>query len=138
MCVAFAAEKLDCYDHLFYGAHLPVIEASVGEGFEAIRDGHPLMQRMHRPEDEKRMVVILDQKDYGPWLEASVGDAPRFFRQWQGPLLGEPDERQNARTPERQPRERPRRSTAAASEAGEARTTSKACAPRSGRPVLTR
>jgi putative SOS response-associated peptidase YedK len=53
--------------------------------------GHPLMQRMHRPEEEKRMVVILDPKDYGPWLDASVGEAPSFFRQWAGELLGEPD-----------------------------------------------
>jgi len=59
-------------------------------------DGHPLMQRMHKPDDEKRMVVILDQRDYGPWLEASVADAPKFFRQWHGPLHGQPDDRQNA------------------------------------------
>ena len=58
--------------------------------------GHPLMQRMHKPDDEKRMVVILDPVDYGPWLEASVADAPRFFRQWQGQLRSEPDARQNS------------------------------------------
>jgi putative SOS response-associated peptidase YedK len=59
-------------------------------------DGHALMQRMHRVVDEKRMVVILDPNDYGPWLEASVADAPKFFRQWHGPLLGTPDDRQNS------------------------------------------
>jgi putative SOS response-associated peptidase YedK len=32
---------------------------------------HPLMQRFHRPEDEKRMVVILDEADIDAWLEAS-------------------------------------------------------------------
>ena len=58
--------------------------------------GHPLMQRMHRPEDEKRMVVILDPEDYGPLLEASVADAPKFFRQWAGPLRGTPDDRQSS------------------------------------------
>lgn len=31
-------------------------------------DDHPLMKRFHRPEDEKRMVVILDPEDYGNWL----------------------------------------------------------------------
>ena len=53
------------------------------------------MQRMHRLEDEKRMVVILDPINYGPWLEASVADAPKLFRQWVGALLGTPDDRQN-------------------------------------------
>jgi putative SOS response-associated peptidase YedK len=52
-------------------------------------DGHPVMQRFHRPEDEKRMVVILDPKDYQDWLTCSVADAPRYFRQWTGPLEAE-------------------------------------------------
>ena len=49
-------------------------------------DGHPVMQRFHKPEDEKRMVVILDPKDYGGWLSCPLAEAPRFFRQWEGPL----------------------------------------------------
>ncbi len=49
-------------------------------------DGHPVMQRFHRPEDEKRMVVILDPKDYGAWLSCSVAEAPSYFRQWTGIL----------------------------------------------------
>ena len=49
-------------------------------------DGHPVFQRMHRPEDEKRMVLILDPGEYDAWLTCPVQDAPRFFRQWQGPL----------------------------------------------------
>jgi putative SOS response-associated peptidase YedK len=49
-------------------------------------DGHPVMQRFHKPEDEKRMVVILDPKDYGEWLSCPVNEAPKFFRQWNGPL----------------------------------------------------
>lgn len=52
--------------------------------------GHPLMQRMHAPTDEKRMVVILDPADYEGWLKCSVLEAPRYFRQWNGPLVGEP------------------------------------------------
>lgn len=49
-------------------------------------DGHPVMQRFHKPEDEKRMVVILDPKDYGEWLSCPVPEAPKFFKQWTGPL----------------------------------------------------
>ena len=53
-------------------------------------DGHSLMQRFHKPEDEKRMVVILDPKEYQDWLSCSVADAPRYFKQWTGQLAGEP------------------------------------------------
>ncbi|WP_420465805.1 SOS response-associated peptidase [Panacagrimonas sp.] len=49
-------------------------------------DGHPVFQRMHRPEDEKRMVVILHADQYDPWLTCSVADAPTFFRQFLGDL----------------------------------------------------
>ncbi|MEO7546962.1 MAG: SOS response-associated peptidase family protein [Ramlibacter sp.] len=52
-------------------------------------DDHPLMQRFHRHGDEKRMVVILAEADYGPWLQCPVAQAPRFFRQWHGPLEAE-------------------------------------------------
>lgn len=54
-------------------------------------DGHPVFQRFHRPGDEKRMVVILDEKEYMPWLTCSVQEAPTFFRQWMGPLDAYPD-----------------------------------------------
>ena len=33
---------------------------------------------MHKPGDEKRMVVILDREDYLPWLTCGVLEAPRF------------------------------------------------------------
>jgi len=48
--------------------------------------GHPVMQRFHRPEDEKRMVVILDPSEYDAWLACPVAEAPKFFRQWMGKL----------------------------------------------------
>lgn len=35
-------------------------------------DDHPLMKRFHRPEDEKRMVVVLEPSQYRPWLEAGT------------------------------------------------------------------
>lgn len=40
-------------------------------------DAHPLMRRFHRPEDEKRMVVVLREEQYLPWLAAAadaIGD----------------------------------------------------------------
>ncbi len=49
-------------------------------------DGHPVMQRFHKPEDEKRMVMILDPKDYAEWLTCPVEEAPKYFKQWTGPL----------------------------------------------------
>ena len=49
-------------------------------------DGHPVMQRFHKPGDEKRMVVILDPANYMTWLACPVEDAPAFFEQWMGPL----------------------------------------------------
>jgi len=33
-------------------------------------DGHDVMKRFHKPEDEKRMVVVLDETDYDRWLDA--------------------------------------------------------------------
>jgi hypothetical protein len=44
------------------------------------------MQRFHRPEDEKRMVVILRPEHYGEWLSCSVAEAPGFFQRLEGPL----------------------------------------------------
>ena len=49
-------------------------------------DGHPVMSRFHRPEDEKRMVVILDPEQYNRWLTCPVAEAPSFFKQWMGQL----------------------------------------------------
>jgi putative SOS response-associated peptidase YedK len=41
-------------------------------------DGHPLMQRFHKPEDEKRMLVILRPEQYSAWL-ATTPDAAASF-----------------------------------------------------------
>ncbi|HSV36092.1 MAG TPA: SOS response-associated peptidase family protein [Ramlibacter sp.] len=53
-------------------------------------DDHPLLKRFHKPEDEKRMVVILQPGDYAAWLSCPVEEARRFLAQWTGPLLAEP------------------------------------------------
>ena len=42
-------------------------------------DDHPLMRRFHRPEDEKRMVVVLDESQYRPWLETGIDAMPNFL-----------------------------------------------------------
>ncbi|MCW5648252.1 MAG: SOS response-associated peptidase family protein [Ramlibacter sp.] len=52
-------------------------------------DDHPFMRRFHKPEDEKRMVVILAPEDYQRWLDGSVAEAATMLRQWHGPLVGE-------------------------------------------------
>lgn len=54
-------------------------------------DEHPLMRRFPRPGEEKRMVVILHPDDYAEWLSCAVADAPKLFRQWQGPLDAAPE-----------------------------------------------
>jgi putative SOS response-associated peptidase YedK len=33
-------------------------------------DGHDVMKHFHKPDDEKRMVVVLDEADYDRWLDA--------------------------------------------------------------------
>lgn len=50
-------------------------------------DGHPLMQRFHRPEDEKRMVVVLDEAEYDAWLDAPPARVPGFLRRFDAARL---------------------------------------------------
>ncbi|MEO0317551.1 MAG: hypothetical protein RL404_1228 [Pseudomonadota bacterium] len=64
-------------------------------------DEHPLMKRFHRPEDEKRMVVVLDPAQYCPWLEAGA-EALRDF------LLPYPAERLSAEPAPRASAARPK------------------------------
>jgi len=53
-------------------------------------DGHPVFQCMHAPQDEKRMVVILDPNDYDDWLTLAPEEATSLFKQWTGPLNAYP------------------------------------------------
>lgn len=50
-------------------------------------DGHPLMQRFHKPDDEKRMVVILRAEQYDDWLHCEPGQAARFLTRYPAELL---------------------------------------------------
>ncbi len=40
-------------------------------------EGHPIFSRMHKPEDEKRAVVILRPEDWEEWLTTSNAEAAR-------------------------------------------------------------
>ncbi len=51
-------------------------------------DEHPFMKRFHEPDEEKRMVVILNPEDYGPWLTGTVAEATQMLRPWHGELEG--------------------------------------------------
>lgn len=64
-------------------------------------DGHPLMQRFHKPGDEKRMLVLLEPDQYRGWLEGALVNDPAVYRPW-------PAERLVARAaplPPRRPRQ---------------------------------
>lgn len=45
-------------------------------------DTHPLMNQLHKPPDEKRMIVILPPARYDDWLQASARDSMDFLRPW--------------------------------------------------------
>jgi putative SOS response-associated peptidase YedK len=45
-------------------------------------DDHKFMRQYHKPEDEKRMVVILDECDYDAWLAAPATQSSDFLRQF--------------------------------------------------------
>jgi putative SOS response-associated peptidase YedK len=45
-------------------------------------DGHPLMDRFHKPGDEKRMVVLLEPHQYQDWLEGSLVNEADVYRPW--------------------------------------------------------
>jgi putative SOS response-associated peptidase YedK len=42
-------------------------------------DEHPLMQRFHRPGDEKRTLVIIQRSDYDGWLECRDSERARTY-----------------------------------------------------------
>jgi putative SOS response-associated peptidase YedK len=43
-------------------------------------DAHALMRNMHKPDEEKRMVVILPRAAYGNWLDASAAQTREFLQ----------------------------------------------------------
>jgi putative SOS response-associated peptidase YedK len=50
-------------------------------------DDHDLFTNFHKPQDEKRMVVFLEEDQYDEWLEAPAERSPDFMRQFPAQLL---------------------------------------------------
>lgn len=50
-------------------------------------DGHALMERFHKPTDEKRMVVILPSQRYQDWLASPLQRCLDFMQQYPAELL---------------------------------------------------
>lgn len=50
-------------------------------------DTHPLMRLLHKPTDEKRMVVILPDDQYDDWLSADGNVSREFLREYPAELL---------------------------------------------------
>ena len=50
-------------------------------------DDHALMKRFHKPGEEKRMVVILDEAEYSAWLDAPPERMRSFMRCFPAELL---------------------------------------------------
>ncbi len=79
------------------GLHEHWADKETGEIFHSFTmltvnaDEHPLMRRMHRPGDEKRMLAMVDASDYSRWLTASAEEAGAFLQPAPAePLMGAP------------------------------------------------
>ncbi|OQW68672.1 MAG: hypothetical protein BVN34_08285 [Proteobacteria bacterium ST_bin12] len=54
-------------------------------------DGHEVMKHFHKPEDEKRSIVVLEKKDFLSWLEADHQQARLLLRlPYSKSLISEP------------------------------------------------
>jgi putative SOS response-associated peptidase YedK len=43
-------------------------------------DNHPLMSRFHKPDDEKRSVVVIENEEFSKWLNATHEDAKALLK----------------------------------------------------------
>ncbi len=43
-------------------------------------DGHPVMKHFHKPNDEKRSIVVLDNSDYLRWLNSNIDQARELLK----------------------------------------------------------
>ncbi len=43
-------------------------------------DDHPVMRLMHKPGEEKRMVVVLPPQHYGDWLSMPARESLAFLQ----------------------------------------------------------
>lgn len=51
-------------------------------------DNHEFMRQFHKPGEEKRMVVILDPKNYAEWLTCPLSEADKYMSRGTGRLKG--------------------------------------------------
>ena len=79
------------------GLHDTWVDPLTGEGVQSFSlltvnaDAHGLMRRMHRPQDEKRMLVLLAPSEWGRWLGADAAQVLYGLDQAaQTRLAGEP------------------------------------------------
>jgi putative SOS response-associated peptidase YedK len=59
-------------------------DGSIAHSFTQITvnaDEHPLMRRFHKPDDEKRSLVIVPESDYEDWLECHNPERARSYLQ---------------------------------------------------------
>ena len=57
------------------------VGTSAGKFFNYNDEGRPVMSRMHKPDDEKRSVVILRPDDWEEWLTTPNVEAARVMLQ---------------------------------------------------------
>jgi putative SOS response-associated peptidase YedK len=50
-------------------------------------DNHPLLNKFHKVEEEKRMVVVLQENEYQNWLDADYRDRDSFLKPCNDELL---------------------------------------------------
>lgn len=50
-------------------------------------DDHEFMRNYHKPQDEKRMVVILQDDEYDAWLGAAPEESHQFLKQYPAELM---------------------------------------------------
>jgi putative SOS response-associated peptidase YedK len=58
-------------------------------------DEHTVMRQFHKPQDEKRMIVILPPERYDAWLDASCESSTDFLKTWPADsmVVIQPDQR---------------------------------------------
>lgn len=56
--------------------------------------GHEVMKHFHKPEDEKRSIVVLENKNYGTWLNANHDEVHNLLKTTEeGFLISQPSPR---------------------------------------------
>ena len=77
---------VDAADFAVAGLYNEWEEASGGKSFSFTQitinaDAHPLLKRFHKPDDEKRSLVVVHRRDYDDWLSCKNPEIARSFLQ---------------------------------------------------------